>query len=248
MAASNALMEIGDDKLRDLFPSIQVGVAVKGGTERALHLVQSWLEIGDSRHVFIKVDFKNAFNSCSRERMLRSFLSQETLAPAWNLFRWAYSEPSPLLFYNLNELAHVISSSEGGRQGDLLMPLAFANLVQPLYQSAVREGVSLVADLDGLGIEGPADQAFAALDHILESSPQYQLSANLAKTRVFSFNRTPRLERECIKRGIQLEKKEVMEWLGALVGNLDSEDARNGRSTKWKRSTFHFFTKLFYTL
>ena len=227
LATMYSLEDIGQDIIRSLFPEIQVGVAVKGGAEQALHQIQSLLETADSSHVFIKVDFSNAFNSCSRQQLLKSFLSHDVLAPAFNLFFWAYSDPSPLLYYNFDKLEHVLSSSEGGRQGDPLMPLAFSLLAQSLYVKGAEYGTTLVADLDDLGIEGPIQSAFASYDKIAASAPQYQLQLNPRKTRVFSFDRSsPVLREECAKRGLQLEEGEVMEWLGGLVGNLESEEAK----------------------
>ena len=47
LAAMYALEDIGQSNLSSLFPDIQVGVAVKGGAEQALHIMQSLLETGD---------------------------------------------------------------------------------------------------------------------------------------------------------------------------------------------------------
>jgi hypothetical protein len=44
VAACYSIEEIGETNIHSLFPNIQVGVGVKGGAERAIHLVQSWLE------------------------------------------------------------------------------------------------------------------------------------------------------------------------------------------------------------
>ena len=68
IAAKYAISELSSSDLNLLFPSIQVGVGVRGGAERAAHLVQSWLETGPDDSVLIMLDFSNAFNSCSRQK------------------------------------------------------------------------------------------------------------------------------------------------------------------------------------
>ena len=154
--------------------------------------------------------------------MLSSFCSHPVLSPAWNLFSWAYSKPSPLLYYDIDKLKHILSSSEGGRQGDPLIPLAFALLVQALYASAAIEGVNLAADLDDSASKA-LRKAFTSFEKVIASAPRYHLPPNLQKTRLPLH---PELEEACRVRGLQLEKEEVMEWLGGLVGKLDSEQAR----------------------
>jgi len=226
IAAKYAISELSSSDLNLLFPSIQVGVGVRGGAERAVHLVQSWLETGPDDSVLIMLDFSNAFNSCSRQKMLETFLSHNVLQPCWRLFHWAYREPSPLLLYDKDTLEHVISSSEGGRQGDPLMPLAFSALVQPLYSSVSGPGLNAVADLDDLSIVAPQSLAFGALQKVLSSAAQYQLHPNLSKTRLFSLHPTPQLREACAQQHIKMEEGEIAEWLGAVVGKVDGEEAK----------------------
>ena len=75
--------------------------------------------------------------------------------------------------------------------------------------------MTLVADLDDLGIEGPMHSVFNSYDRIVTAAPRYQLQPNIRKTRVFSYNPpTPALKEECARRRLQLEEGEIMEWLG----------------------------------
>ena len=87
--------------------------------------------------------------------------------------------------------------------------------------------MTLVADLDDLGIEGPMHSVFNSYDRIVTAAPRYQLQPNIRKTRVFSYNPpTPALKEECARRRLQLEEGEIMEWLGGLIGHLDSDAAK----------------------
>ena len=67
---------------------------------------------------FVKLDFRNAFNSIHRDKMLASVLS---LCPSLYPFVYSsYSSPSSLFWGN-----EVILSAEGVQQGDPLGPLLF---------------------------------------------------------------------------------------------------------------------------
>ena len=119
-----------------------------------------------------------------RDRILEEFMSKPELAPAWSFFSWAYSDPSPLLLYDHADLQHILSSSEGGRQGDPLMPLAFSLLVQPLYSALVADDLFFAAVQDDFGILVPVIRPF------VRSLPLFPLLLN--------FNFSPTSKMSCI--------------------------------------------------
>ena len=76
--------------------------------------------------MLLKIDFKNAFNSIRRDKILEAV---HDLAP--NIYPFthlAYEEPSHLFFNH----SHVIPSQEGVQQGDPLGPLLFCLIIHSL--------------------------------------------------------------------------------------------------------------------
>ena len=63
------------EELASLLAPWQLGVCIKGGAEAAVHTARMYA--GD--HWIVKLDFKNAFNSLRRDKML---LAVSDLAPA----------------------------------------------------------------------------------------------------------------------------------------------------------------------
>jgi len=90
----------------------QVGVAVPGGAEAMVHLAKRVLhgwELADGTgKVFLKVDFRNAFNMVDREAFLETL---QTTFP--ELVHWAnvcYATPSSL-FYGDHKVASEAGSN-----------------------------------------------------------------------------------------------------------------------------------------
>src|SRR6218665_991391 len=78
--------------------------------------------------IMVKLDFKNAFNSLHRDRML---LALEEIAPELTPYcRLAYAEATVLQFGKFPLLSQVVP-----QQGDPLGPLLFCLPVQPILQS-----------------------------------------------------------------------------------------------------------------
>ena len=76
-------------------------------------------------HLLLKLDFKNAFNTCRRDKMLESV---KEYAP--ELFAFADSAyEHPLLLFCGD---HIVESAEGVQQGDPLGPLLFCFVIQPV--------------------------------------------------------------------------------------------------------------------
>ena len=97
------------------------------GCESAAHAARFYLHNMPSNCLMLRLDFRNAFNTLRRDKMLSAVLEV-----ALNLFSFihsAYSEPS-FLFCGEN----VLSSVEGVQQGDLLSPLLFCLTIQPIVE------------------------------------------------------------------------------------------------------------------
>ena len=88
------------DAAREHFFPTQLGVAVPGGVEVAIHTVRAWIDRhSGSRKVLIKLDFANAFNSVRRQDVVNAtrahFLWPGLMAdpPASGLARRSFLPP-----------------------------------------------------------------------------------------------------------------------------------------------------------
>ena len=132
LAAHYAISQIGN--LSKLFPRIQLGLH-RAGTERYIHRLQAFLEKQQNDCVVMSLDIKNAFNTRSRVKMAESLFKTRCTHPIWNLFHWAYCDPSHLNLYHQNgEYKGTILSQEGVRQGDILASFIFSLSMQPAYE------------------------------------------------------------------------------------------------------------------
>ena len=97
------------DRAAALLAPRQVGFAVPGGAEAAVHATRRYLSNLLSGHVFVKVDFTNAFNTIRRDAVLEAVSRHlpELLPYALS----AYSAGSQLSKYS-------VPSEEGFQQGD----------------------------------------------------------------------------------------------------------------------------------
>ncbi|CAE7388821.1 unnamed protein product [Symbiodinium natans] len=88
------LMALVQDDARTHFWPAQVGVAVKGGAEKAIHTVRAWAKrhAGSSSKVLVKLDFSNAFNSVSQEAVLHQTTANFPAMARWAV--WCYRQPT----------------------------------------------------------------------------------------------------------------------------------------------------------
>ena len=172
---------------QSLYP-VQLGVGVQGATELIARGVNYFLnESTDRTLVLLQLDFKNAFNSCSRSRLItQTRLLEPALAP-WVEF--LYTTEAPLLMSEALELR----SREGVQQGDPLAPLLFSLVAQPLAENiGMLPGVTWNAwYIDDGNIITTAAGARLVLDLVLSEGHQHGLFLNLNKTTISGHGLTP---------------------------------------------------------
>ena len=163
------------DAAREHFFPTQLGVAVPGGVEVAIHTVRAWIDRhSGSRKVLIKLDFANAFNSVRRQDVVNA--TRVHFPGLARFVAWAYGRPTNLRFGET-----VIPSASGVQQGDPLGPLLFAAAIQPLTVE-LRGGLDLgLFFLDDGVLAGDIPAVGAALAHTQRRAAELGLQLNLRK-------------------------------------------------------------------
>eukprot|EP00854_Cymbomonas_tetramitiformis_P034245 gene34245-biopygen22137 len=150
----------------------QVGVAVKGGADLGVHVVQAALD-QHPEWVCVKADAKNAFNAVHREAVFEAIERDFPELWAWtdlwygveaNLgFRLGNADGSVMRFIKLRENA---------QQGDPLGPPYLAAPLQAVLERVQERHLAVVvmAYLDDVHLIGPPVLAAAAYDTYLEEA------------------------------------------------------------------------------
>jgi hypothetical protein len=168
-----------NDKCALLLKPRQLGVGVKGGAEALAHGARRYLDSMPSDHVFVKLDFTNAFNSVRRD-----VVREEVAAHAPELlgyFDSAYGATSNLAFGEFT-----IDSSEGVQQGDPLGPLLFCLAINPLLADIQSEFVS--GYLDDIGMGGDVRGVTADVQKLEHNAKARGLSLNHTKCEVIGLS------------------------------------------------------------
>lgn len=120
-------------------------------------------------HLFVKLDFTNAFNSLRQDVMLRSVY--EHTPELYTLIYQSYAVPSNLQFG-----AFSIKSELGPQQGDPVEPLLFC---QPLQSTLCSLQSQLkISYLDGLTLRGSQKAVTNGLNKIKELKASLESSLN----------------------------------------------------------------------
>ena len=174
------LMTLVREEARAFFWPAQVGVAVKGGAETAVHAARAWTQrhMGSTHKVLVKLDFSNAFNCVDRTAVLQQCCANFPVLARWAT--WCYQQPTRLQFGD-----RVLESSSGVQQGDPLGPLLFAAATQPLACELRLGPLDLAVHFldDGL-LAGDAPAVGAGLAHVRERAAALGLTLNLSKCEV----------------------------------------------------------------
>ena len=170
--AASAIMKT---KMSALLAPTQLGFGIKGGVDAAIHAARYYLHHLTPHHAVVKLDFRNAFNSVRRDKMLNAVLD---LAPELFHFVFSvYSSPSNLYWGD-----KIIHSEEGVQQGDPLGPLLFRLTIFRIQECLESELPLLY--LDDITLGGSLDQIKHDLWVIEEESSALGLDLNPEKSEI----------------------------------------------------------------
>ena len=162
---------------------IQLGCGALRGVEAAVHAFRKYLKDLQSDQVILKIDFKNAFNSVRRDKML---LAVEEFIPELHPFvHSSYCQSSSLMWEN-----DVVLSSEGVQQGDPLGPLLFCLSIHKMCVKLKSELAVFYLDDGTLG--GNWKDVISDLNLIEEEASELGLKLNRSKTELICSDNTTR--------------------------------------------------------
>lgn len=119
--------------LKNYFFPIQVGCGIRRGAEIGAHSIRSFFKFTHTNpKAMVKLDYKNAFNSIFRDKMLREV--RDRTPEIFNYVAQCYTNPS-----YLNWNGNLILSERGCQQGDPLGPLLFSLTIHPIVRKVTCE-------------------------------------------------------------------------------------------------------------
>ena len=140
------------ERMGSLLAPLQLGFGTPLGAEAAAHSARVYLHHLIPDHVLLKLDFRNAFNSIRRDKMLEA--ARENIPELFHYVFSCYSSPSSLFFHGTT-----LQSAEGVQQGDPLGPLLFCLTIHPLITSLKSEFRVFYLD-DGTQSEVPRRRCY----------------------------------------------------------------------------------------
>jgi Reverse transcriptase (RNA-dependent DNA polymerase) len=177
-----ALTLVNSEVPRFLNPH-QLGVGTSQGAEAIVHTVASTLDNLADDEAILQIDFTNAFNLVSRNKMLD--LVRINFPKLYNVVNFMYSNQG---YLKIGHGKHTIYSCVGVQQGCPLAPLLFSLVLQELVSDLSSKVPHLKLNLwylDDGHLSGKTVDLLAALALIRDVGPSLGLFLNLSKCVVF---------------------------------------------------------------
>ena len=201
------------EELASLLAPRQLGFGIKGGAEAAVHAARMYVSDLDDNHWIVKLDFRNAFNSLRRDKML---LAVRELAPALYPFvHSSYSSPSSLFWHD-----SILQSAEGVQQGDPLGPLLFCLSIHDLC-SQLRSEFN-VWYLDDGSVGGTLEDISHDLELVQRVGSDLGLHLNRQKSEVICTNPASAVPILSAIPGAQVQDPASATLLGSPIGDVTS--------------------------
>ena len=160
-------------QLGEVLRPVQLGYGTKGGCEIAVHATRAFLEVASNEtRCLLKLDFKNAFNTIRRDRMLEKV--KEVIPEYHPYVSSTYLEPSILFCGD-----ETILSNNGVQQGDPLGPMLFCLVVDELAQSL--DSPLNVWYLDDATLGGSPESVLENFTTVMEKADELGLELNASK-------------------------------------------------------------------
>jgi len=179
------MLKLAKDPIEKLFRPFQLGIGLSSGTEIIAHSVEAIrTQHPDCNWDTAQLDYKNAFNSVSRESALYQCLHKiPIIFPYLNAM---YSQDSKLFIRDSNGNITTIDSKEGARQGDTLGPLFYCLGSLPMLNSIIDslDNAKLFAYIDDITIIGPKEEIKRAVQIAKTEGSEFGLHLNLTKSTI----------------------------------------------------------------
>ena len=181
IAAAMSIGEVFHEASSILEAAGQLGLAM-AGCERVCHDVREAID-KDPTLAVVTIDATNAFNEQCRIWMAYQLYSHACLSPLFNIFDLAYSKAGDLVL-KIQGVEHIIKSSTGTRQGDVLGSLLFCLGMNPLLlrAKARHNDVGLRAIIDDITIWGPPASVLDCFEYLRAEMMKISLRANYKTT------------------------------------------------------------------
>ncbi|GAU87353.1 hypothetical protein RvY_00219 [Ramazzottius varieornatus] len=157
----------------------QVGCGTRGSAEAAVHASRLFLSrINAECQVVLKLDFKNAFSTVFRGRLLAEV--KKALPVYFNFVSHMYSQLSILVYGD-----QVLQSARGVQQGDPLGPLLFCLVTEKLSKS--RKSDFSCWYLDDATVGGDVDRVIVDFQRVVHHCEVLGLELSMDKCEIFVF-------------------------------------------------------------